>query len=158
MPYKDNKTRREARKGRRDAINSVKRAYYDVHKAEYSVHQARQYLTNTRVRLSTPHGRLRSIINATRRRAKRKGLPFNLSVDTVYIPTHCPVLGIEIDYGHKGSGPTNASPSIDRLVPELGYVIDNVVIMSFRANTIKNMGTIAEHKAVVKFMQSRGLC
>jgi hypothetical protein len=61
----------------------------------------------------------------------------------------CPILGIKFelnkqgqDWG-KGKGKNNwqNSPSLDRIVPEKGYVKDNVIIVSLMANSIKNQAT-----------------
>jgi hypothetical protein len=43
------------------------------------------------------------------------------------------------------------SPSIDRIIPSLGYVRGNVVIVSMRANRIKTDATDAELRRVAKF-------
>ena len=63
----------------------------------------------------------------------------------ISIPNKCPVLGIAIDPAVKGKR-TDNSPSIDRLVPELGYVKGNIHIMSWRANRIKNNGSLEDWK------------
>jgi len=74
-----------------------------------------------------------------RKRAHKKGLPFNLT--TVYIRTlmtdKCPIFGTDFRYGqNRGVQPT--SPSLDRIRPELGYVVGNVIIISSKANSIKS--------------------
>jgi hypothetical protein len=77
-------------------------------------------------------------------RAKTAGVPFNLTLDDIIIPTHCPILGIPI-FRNKGShGPTGNSPSVDRLVPALGYVKGNVWVISQRANVMKNDASFEE--------------
>lgn len=55
---------------------------------------------------------------------------------------------MEPSYGRKNSP---NSPSLDRIVPERGYVRGNVVIVSFRANRAKSDLTIAELKQLVEF-------
>lgn len=46
----------------------------------------------------------------------------------------CPALGIPIIFGGKLS---KNSPSIDRLIPALGYVAENIRVISNRANVMK---------------------
>lgn len=61
------------------------------------------------------------------------------------IPNQCPVLGIPIDYSRGGltyNNDTNAS--IDRIDSSKGYSIDNIQIMTIRANRVKNNATIEE--------------
>lgn len=51
--------------------------------------------------------------------------------------------------GTRINGPN--SPSLDKIVPELGYVKGNIVVVSLRANQIKSDATIEELQAVAKF-------
>lgn len=86
----------------------------------------------------------RMLISA-RARAKKKSLPFDITKEDIHIPTHCPVLGVELTshfrkQGNRPGGQWN-SPSLDRVVPELGYVRGNVVVMSHLANTLKGSAT-----------------
>lgn len=86
----------------------------------------------------------RKILNRAKTRANRKGLPFDLSIEDIVIPERCPVLGITMD-----------TPSIDRHVPERGYVKENIVIMSNRANILKNNGSLEEFKMLVKYLTEK---
>jgi len=88
-----------------------------------------------------------------RAQCKRNGREFDLTIeDLLPLPTHCPVLGIMLDYGRKKHVMPN-SPSIDRLKSDRGYVKGNVAVISHRANTIKNRGTIEEHEMVIAYMK-----
>lgn len=69
-------------------------------------------------------------------RANKYQVPFNITPLDIIIPTHCPILGIKL-YSYKGKGPHDNSPSLDRCIPERGYVIGNINIISHKANTIK---------------------
>jgi hypothetical protein len=88
-------------------------------------------------------------------RARRAGLPFNLTEDDIDIPTHCPVLGIPLAR-HLGGTASDASPSLDRIRPELGYTRGNVVVMSNRANTIKSHATSHELITVGQWLATMG--
>lgn len=66
-------------------------------------------------------------------------------------PTHCPVLGIELVYGNEKIRGDN-SASIDRLDSSKGYTPDNVNIISWRSNRIKNDGTIDDLKKIVAWL------
>jgi hypothetical protein len=78
---------------------------------------------------------------------------FTIDFGDLTFPTHCPILGIELDY-FALNGRLENSPSFDRVDPSKGYVKDNVVIVSWRANRIKNDGTAEEHEKIAKFMRS----
>jgi hypothetical protein len=86
-------------------------------------------------------------------RAKKLGLPFNLDWEDIKIPEFCPVLGIRIVMleGRKGFSPN--SPSIDRIVPVLGYVKTNVRVISNKANCIKRDATLEELEAIVAYVK-----
>jgi hypothetical protein len=71
-----------------------------------------------------------------RERAKRLNVPFNLDGSEIIIPKLCPILKIPLKPGVRW--PTDNSPSLDRCTPELGYVKGNVMVISARANRIKN--------------------
>jgi hypothetical protein len=47
----------------------------------------------------------------------------------------------------------SCSPSLDRIVPELGYVKGNVRVISDRANRIKRDATLEELRAIVKYVE-----
>lgn len=84
--------------------------------------------------------------------AKKKGIEFSLVFEDTVFPTHCPVLCIELNYGHKGTGhAVNNSPSFDRIDPSKGYVPGNVIIVSLKANRIKNDASVSELVAVANF-------
>lgn len=77
-------------------------------------------------------------------RAKKSGIPFSISREDIIIPARCPVLGIEI-ITHTGSkGYRYNSASLDRIIPELGYVPGNIQVISAKANLMKNDATSEE--------------
>lgn len=84
-----------------------------------------------------------------KKRAKKSDIPFNIEPEDIpNIPEYCPVLGIYIKNGIKSSH--DNSPSLDKIIPELGYVKDNIRIISHRANRIKNDATVEELKLVYR--------
>jgi hypothetical protein len=87
--------------------------------------------------------------------ATRIGVEFNIEFGDLVFPTHCPILGLELDYFTEQGWEEN-SPSFDRIDPSKGYVKDNVAIISMRANRIKNNGSVEEHQKIVDFMKQYG--
>lgn len=85
-------------------------------------------------------------------RAKAKGIPFTITTKDIVIPDVCPVLGVTLTRPDGTSrGPGDYSPSLDRIVPELGYVPGNIRVISYRANRIRNDATIEELEAVLRY-------
>lgn len=90
----------------------------------------------------------------SKKRAKQKGIEFNLTFyDMPKIPKICPVLGIKIKPNNK-CGPSDNSPSLDRIDCKKGYVIGNIRIISNRANRLRQDGTIREWKLLIKDAKS----
>jgi hypothetical protein len=90
----------------------------------------------------------KKIVARAKSRARERNLEYNLVYTDIEIPTHCPVLGIEL-YETKGkSGSYHNSPSIDRIDPSKGYIKGNIQIMSSLANVMKNN---AKEKELIAF-------
>lgn len=81
-----------------------------------------------------------------KKRSRDNGLPFNLSIEFVenLIEENkfCYYLGIELKT-NVGKLSWN-SATMDRFIPELGYTEGNVMLISHRANTIKNNASVDE--------------
>lgn len=75
---------------------------------------------------------------------------WNLEFVDIDWPTHCPALGIELDYFAEIRA--DNSPSFDRIDNSKGYLKGNVQIISWRANRIKNDGTKEEHLKIADWM------
>ena len=93
---------------------------------------------------------LKKYLKNAKERAMRKGLEFDLTYEYLesIATTHCPIFGIEFEWGtsNMGKGKTKPNcPSLDRIVPELGYVQGNVAFISHKANRIKDNGTMQDH-------------
>lgn len=84
-----------------------------------------------------------------KRRARDLGLPFEIEIFDVVVPEFCPVLGVRLEVG-LGKVQWN-SPTLDRIRPELGYVRGNIMVISFRANTLKGDASPEELMKVATF-------
>lgn len=92
------------------------------------------------------------LYHSAKRRAKMQGVPFTLKLSDIIIPEFCPVFPtIRLNKENKGIARFN-SPSIDKLVPVLGYTPDNIRIISYRANTIKQDATPTELRQVAEWL------
>lgn len=107
-------------------------------------------LWTTKNRLWNHEDYRRRMFHMAKGRAVKLGVPFNLeSIEDIKYMTHCPILGVELSIG---SGlHHDYSPSLDRVVQELGYVKGNVIVISFLANKIKSNATPEQIMAVAKF-------
>ena len=88
--------------------------------------------------------KLRGLLQISRGRAKYNNIDHSISEKDFTPVTHCPLLGIELNFSSVGRGYHDDSPSIDRIDPSKGYVPGNVWIISSRANRMKSNATIEE--------------
>lgn len=111
---------------------------------------------------STKSGHARLIFSGVKSRAKKENVPFTITIEEVIkeLPDYCPALGIKLSWcvrkGQKGDKDT--SPSLDKFIPELGYVPGNVFWVSGLANKIKSKFTTQEISAVANWMESVSKC
>jgi hypothetical protein len=101
------------------------------------------------VTTSRSDGIARTLLRLSKYRAKRDGIRHTLTLADIHVPEYCPVLGIRLKPSKGRAGP--ASPSLDRINPRRGYTPDNVVVVSWRANSIKKDGTPEELERVASF-------
>lgn len=78
------------------------------------------------------------------KRAKDKGLNFNLTMEDLVLTEKCPILGIPLLQVKDDNYNLRNAPSLDKIIPHLGYVKGNVQIISNKANTMKNDASIDE--------------
>ena len=89
----------------------------------------------------------KSILKRVKHRAKVKDLPFSITEKDIVIPDRCPVFKTPFKKG------TPQAASLDRIVPDLGYVPGNIQVISTRANRIKNDATPDEIQAVANWLR-----
>ena len=128
----------ERRRLQREAQNASARRWH----ADNKDYAKRNYRNNY----------VRLMLTRAKHRAAKQGLPFELEVGDIQIPTHCPVLGIELKINQGRQGVGNSSPSLDKMHPALGYVRGNVRVISGRANMIKRDGTAEELRKIANWM------
>ena len=94
------------------------------------------------------------MIGNARRRARLAGVPFTITSADIVIPSHCPILGIPLVRLLGKKGGSDNSPSLDRIIPEGGYVPGNIIVISRRANRIKSDATPEELEQVADFYRT----
>lgn len=77
-------------------------------------------------------------------RAKERGMAFDIDKSDLVIPSYCPILGIKLECHSGSSGGKYNSPSLDKIIPSLGYVKGNIQVISDRANKMKADASISE--------------
>lgn len=85
------------------------------------------------------------------RLAKKRGHEVTITEADIIIPKRCPILGIPIVMGSRTQ--KDGSPSLDRIDTSKGYIPGNVEVISWRANRLKSDASLAEVKAIYKYMK-----
>lgn len=141
-----------------DAKRRANRAYY-MRNQEHTRAKMREWYRKNKegVRSTSLAWRIanvdRIMLKDAEKRAKRFGLAFDLAPWDIHVPEFCPVLGIPLRYGVGKR--TDNSPSLDRIRPELGYVHDNVCVISWRANDLKADANVEELRMVLAWMEKQ---
>jgi len=173
--YQENKESRSAAMAEyyqenKEAINAATQKYYRKNKEALREKQKIYHLKNReailkRQRINTLKNKEASKryrqkkwekqrIKGAVHRAKAKNLPFNITEEYVKSVTPkdmiCPALGIKMNTSVED---LDSTPSLDRLVPEKGYVKGNVIVVSFRVNRIKTDATPEELMKVAIFYE-----
>lgn len=145
MPYKDKEKR-----------NAYK-AEWDKNHPENVQKRGKNYRKKNKKKLTKDHlyymnrNPEKVLLYAAKQRARMKNLPFSLVESDIVIPSICPVLGIPIARGHRNYH--DNSPTIDQWIPGKGYTKENIIIMSFRANRLKNNASIDELEKLIYFLK-----
>lgn len=125
----------------REYVDARHKVYYQQHEEEIKVWQRGNRIKKLK----------QVLVYSARQRAKKQGVPFNLSPDDFEIPEMCPVFGFKLEVGNSGFNPF--SPSIDRIIPILGYVKGNIQIISYRANELKRDASLDELEMLVSYLR-----
>lgn len=126
-----------------DLKREYDRAYYRANKLTLAKQQT-QYRENEKT--INPVARM---IRTSKHRAKKVGLDFNIDAADIVIPSVSPVLGIPLLIASKMGG-SDASPSIDRIDNNKGYIKGNVRVISNRANKLKSNATVVELELILQ--------
>lgn len=105
-------------------------------------------------RHGSPEAKIKFLLQSAKCRAKKRGTQFDVDFSDISIPTHCPLLGVELVYSGEGMHCPN-SASIDRIDSKLGYVKGNVWIISRRANVIKNDASLDELRMILENLEKK---
>jgi hypothetical protein len=98
-----------------------------------------------------------------RDRSSASRLPFDAAVftsgfisDWLLRSPNCECCGRKLDIGFKTDGKGHDdSPSIDRIIGSLGYVVGNVALLCWRCNCIKRDATWKELSTVANWLKRK---
>jgi len=75
-------------------------------------------------------------------RCKETNIICDINSEDIILVRKCPYLDVFLDYG--GDMQNDNTPSLDRIIPSLGYVKGNIQVISMLSNKMKNSATIEQ--------------
>lgn len=99
----------------------------------------------------------RYLFNHCRRRAKRDGRPFSITLDEVralLAPMVCSVTGLKLMWDWPGSGRNPVAPSIDRIDSGRGYAPENVRLVCWAFNNVRGNNRLTDEEARARVLAS----
>jgi hypothetical protein len=97
-----------------------------------------------------------SMYRHAKERAEKNGIPFTITFeDMPEIPKYCPVfpwIKLKSNTGNKTTA--EGSPTLDRVIPVLGYTLGNIRIISHRANSLKSDASLEEARLIYEYMRN----
>lgn len=79
--------------------------------------------------------------HTARKTATNKDLAFNLTPEDIIIPERCPILGTPLTFIRGKGHRVHTNASIDRIDSSKGYTKDNIWVISYLANVMKQDAT-----------------
>lgn len=133
---KINEKRRNFRLLNRDRVLQQRNLHYYKNKEEISQKRKEKHIKEPWIMM----------FQKAKERAIGHNLPFLITINDIIkiYPKDdlCPVLGIVLKPSVNKHGPN--SPTLDRIIPEIGYIPSNIVVMSHKANSLKRDETNPE--------------
>lgn len=125
----------------------------DVRRAKKAILQEEEHRKKWGDKEDVRYSVLRNKFRQKKANAVRLGIAFDLDFGDIVFPERCPILDIELDIL---AGPySDKAMSFDRLDPKKGYTKDNTVIISMRANRIKNDSSLDELEKIVSYLKTK---
>ena len=124
---------------------------YSTHHAAEKQREATQRYRKKLNNTNAVKAILQNMLWDSRKRAKKKGMEHTLTIDflySLYVDT-CPISGINLLWERGHGKPQENLPSLDRIDSTKGYTEDNVWLISYRMNRIKNDATIEELQMIL---------
>jgi len=131
---------------RQEYMKKYRAAFTEEQKEAHRIRSRKHYHENKEYYLKWQKENVISrLCSHAKQRAKIKGIEYNLDKSLILLPTHCPILGIELEmHQGVGAGGKENSYSLDRKDQSKGYVDGNVWVISHKANSIKFTATREE--------------
>ena len=128
----------------------IREKYMEYNSRPEVIERKSEWYYNKQNRRSIPT-KIQDMVTRAKNRAIEKGVAFNITREDIEFTNICPLLGIQLNW--EGGPRDKNTPSLDRIIPEKGYVKGNVRIISNLANMMKSYANNEELKTFAKNIQ-----
>lgn len=100
--------------------------------------------------------KLRSLLYSAKKRAKKKGIEFSVTIEDFEPLYFCPLIpSIRFNFENGPGDGDGTSMSLDRIDPTKGYTKENTWVISQKANRIKNNSTLEEFESIARLWRRK---
>lgn len=117
-------------------MNNIEQRLYELEQKEI---QRAEKAKQATYKFLTKHPK-KKLCYSAKNNAKLRNIEFNITEDDINIPTHCPLLGVELTCIY-GEGRVSTNMSLDRIDNTKGYTPDNIQVICDLANRMKQDAT-----------------
>lgn len=100
-----------------------------------------------------PHSPQYMMLANARARAKRENYPCSITMKDIIFPKFCPITNLELRF-NKGKTAED-SYTLDKIIPELGYVPGNIRVISRKANRWKDNMTRENIQTLLDYIDGK---
>lgn len=166
--YNNNKEKiiennKQYRENNKNTIIEIKKRYYcknkeDINKKRKECRKNnKEYISNDRKKFArTTKGITQKLLSHAKGRARKHNIPINIGINflqnIVEQNSYCPVTKEKFVVGNRTCKPN--SRTIDRIYPEKGYIEENILIVSHKANTVKNSNSFYDLINIVSYIEN----
>lgn len=97
-------------------------------------------------------GTQKRLFRSAKQRAKNEAVIFSLEVQDVVVHSYCPICNVEMKPSSKKGG-TSFSPTLDKVIPEKGYVKGNIAVICKLCNSTKGSGSAELHRKIADYIE-----
>lgn len=88
------------------------------------------------------------------RSMKSRKILFDITPNDISVENECPICGIEMRISSRRGG-SAVSPTLDKIIPNRGYVKGNIAVICKSCNSLKGKGSAEEHHRIANWIESR---
>lgn len=91
------------------------------------------------------------LYRSARQRALNNDLIFTITREDIKVPCNCPICDVKMKPSNKGGG-SSISPTLDKVIPEKGYVKGNIAVICKLCNSTKGSGSAEIHRKIADYI------